>query len=652
MPYYGCVKMDKIGKQNLVSFRICKIDDIDNCPFCDEMRCSKHGKCFIKEKTEEQLDYILSPIDENIYLEACAGSGKTEALGLKAAYELSNWESRDSGIAFLSFTNDAKDTIDDRIKKYCTDKISSKHFIGTFSSFVHQYISQPFGYYQYDKLKSKKDASFTLVDRDTEANSHQWLKQYSVKFPAEHGKEILAHNIVPSHQVKWIVYETPVIDYYQSDYLQKVINKKRKEKGNQYLYAQDYFIKMIEEAKFIFNSDGFANFEDMNFIAVKVLKNNKLCELISKRFPLIFVDECQDLSLVELVLLYYLIKAGTKVHLVGDLNQAIYSFKEAIPERTEKFVNKLFETYRLTNNFRSTQHIVDFSVKLRKSEAIQGTLEGDIPPLYFEYEDECTLVESFESILNNYSIKINNSVVLSRGQSIIDKIKTSKNSLDKHRLIKAIQLWQHDIIEDKKEAMILLAKEITKWLDTPGAVLQYYCPKDYCESVFEWRLALRNILNELCDNPSTNSFSGLTYSEWYRKAKEALLSIFNNELKKCFTINGFDFESIKRKLKAPSGTADRLVDTLTTVSNTEMNIKTVHSAKGETYDAVLFVSGKTKASKESYWKNWFDNETEPNRIAYVACTRPRQLLCWALPKLSEEDKEIINELGMVEYILD
>ena len=602
----------------------------------------------------QQLDYILSPIDENIYLEACAGSGKTEALGLKAAYELSNWGSKDSGIAFLSFTNDAKDTIDDRIKKYCTDKISSKHFIGTFSSFVHQYISQPFGYYQYDELKSKKDASFTLVERDTEANSHQWLKHYRVNFPADPGKEIFAHNIVPSCKVKWIVDETPIINYYQLDYLQKVINKKRKERGNQYLYGQDYFIKMVEEAKSKFYSDGFANFEDMNFIAVKVLKNDKLCELISKRFPLIFVDECQDLSYVELVLLYKLIKMGTKVHLVGDLNQAIFSFKEAFPDRTEKFVNKFFKTYKLTNNFRSTQHIVDFSVKLRKSgSAIQGNLEGDIPPLYFEYEDECTLVESFESILDNYSISINNSIVLSRGQSIIDKIKSSNKALDKHRIIKAIQLWQNNTIEDKKEAMILLSKEITKWLETQtSAALQYYCPKDYCDSVFDWRIALRNIMNELCDNPSINSFDGLTYSEWYKSAKEIIPSIINRCVKECFSINSFDFESIKSKIIAPKGTAKESIDTTNNASSSEISIKTVHSAKGETYDAVLFVSGKTKASKESYWKNWLDNETEPNRIAYVASTRPRQLLCWALPKLSKEDKVIINELGMLKYIFD
>ena len=104
--------------------------------------------------------------------------------------------------------------------------------------------------------------------------------------------------------------------------------------------------------------------------------------------------------------------------------------------------------------------------------------------------------------------------------------------------------------------------------------------------------------------------------------------------------------------QAPSGTANKLVDTLNTASNTEINIKTVHSAKGETYDAVLYVSGKNGTYKESYWKNWLDNETEPNRIAYVACTRPRQLLCWALPKLSEEDRKTIGDLGMIEYVFN
>ena len=30
-------------------------------------------------------------------------------------------------------------------------------------------------------------------------------------------------------------------------------------------------------------------------------------------------------------------------------------------------------------------------------------------------------------------------------------------------------------------------------MSTTGMALQYYCPKEYCEDVFKWRLALRNI---------------------------------------------------------------------------------------------------------------------------------------------------------------
>lgn len=37
--------------------------------------------------SEEQLDFILHPIDKACFLKACPGSGKTEVVGIKAAYE-------------------------------------------------------------------------------------------------------------------------------------------------------------------------------------------------------------------------------------------------------------------------------------------------------------------------------------------------------------------------------------------------------------------------------------------------------------------------------------------------------------------------------------------------------------------------------------
>lgn len=41
-----------------------------------------------KELCEEQVDFILHPINKPCFLKACPGSGKTEVVGIKAAYEI------------------------------------------------------------------------------------------------------------------------------------------------------------------------------------------------------------------------------------------------------------------------------------------------------------------------------------------------------------------------------------------------------------------------------------------------------------------------------------------------------------------------------------------------------------------------------------
>ena len=61
--------------------------------------CKNFKECRIAEKTEEQLEYVMTSIKENVFLKACAGSGKTEVIGLKAAYEMKKWNSYNQGIA-------------------------------------------------------------------------------------------------------------------------------------------------------------------------------------------------------------------------------------------------------------------------------------------------------------------------------------------------------------------------------------------------------------------------------------------------------------------------------------------------------------------------------------------------------------------------
>lgn len=86
--------MTRREKKCALSVVLCGVDDITNCPHKCNGKCKLFGLCRIEDKTDEQLSYILAPIDKCIYLEACAGSGKTEVLGKKAAYEISQWQSK------------------------------------------------------------------------------------------------------------------------------------------------------------------------------------------------------------------------------------------------------------------------------------------------------------------------------------------------------------------------------------------------------------------------------------------------------------------------------------------------------------------------------------------------------------------------------
>ena len=102
--------MTKEKLQEEISKVVCAKPDNITCEECFKMArgqiCRGSKQCRISEKTEEQLEYVLSSIQENVFLKACAGSGKTEVVGLKTAYEIKKWKECNSGIAVLSFTND------------------------------------------------------------------------------------------------------------------------------------------------------------------------------------------------------------------------------------------------------------------------------------------------------------------------------------------------------------------------------------------------------------------------------------------------------------------------------------------------------------------------------------------------------------------
>ena len=68
-------------------------------------KCRHDNHCDLNNLSDRQIEYVLSSIKTDVYLNACPGSGKTEVVGIKCAYEMNLWSQRFSGIAILTFTN-------------------------------------------------------------------------------------------------------------------------------------------------------------------------------------------------------------------------------------------------------------------------------------------------------------------------------------------------------------------------------------------------------------------------------------------------------------------------------------------------------------------------------------------------------------------
>jgi hypothetical protein len=89
----------------------------------------------------------------------------------------------------------------------------------------------------------------------------------------------------------------------------------------------------------------------------------------------------------------------------------------------------------------------------------------------------------------------------------------------------------------------------------------------------------------------------------------------------------------------------------------DLRITTIHSIKGETLDAILLVSAPSKqGTQDGHWTQWLANsKTEAARLAYVASSRPKHLLTWAIPgPINQQEKDRIHNIGfhVVEMKID
>jgi DNA helicase II / ATP-dependent DNA helicase PcrA len=607
----------------------------------------------IKELSDEQADFIVSPLNQSIYLKACPGSGKTEVVGLKSAYEIADWKEKYSGLAILSFTRNAAKEISERISEY--NGINSTrypHYVGTIDSWLHKYLLNPFGHKIINFNGRNGDKSIHPI----ESGKFLFLSDYQSTLYNKENKP----------------YKIQVNDYYYR-FDEKI-------ESNKYDFSS---ISTYEKEELVTNKDnflkiGFCTYQDAEYICYKILKlNSNITKLLSKRFPYIFIDECQDLSYSQLYIFHVLHKAGVKLFFIGDLNQAIYEFRKVYTEKIEKFisVNKLIEK-ELTVNYRSNQKIVNVCCNLEKNINNRKTVyriegdnsqEGDFIYIY-QYDNIEVLPQIFKEYITeynrycneNYEINIKKSAILGRGYSLLSEIRTNLNyELDK------VELFANSLIcwnisnrtgNDMKNALQQIGKSISNLAyGGKGNYQQQYCPEGV--SQLEWRKFLYELIVKA--SKLIYPFGDKTWSDWTNNP----LKIFLKNEWDNLLIKGKKWEEVKNRIRVKSSKKKKIkeekqkdkkiVDTLSIAPSNfsdEIRIATIHSVKGETLDAVMLVSSETKNSEGGHYEHWISNSPEHNeyiRFAYVASSRPKHLLIWAIPKVKNKKNEIIEKLNNI-----
>ncbi len=124
---------------------------------------------------------------------------------------------------------------------------------------------------------------------------------------------------------------------------------------------------IMEQYDNVLKSDGLYDFDDMIQEAVKVLKKDAgFKATLSERYQFIMLDEFQDTNPSQFAIIKELTDYEKPLIMaVGDDDQAIYEFQGALSTNLTDFqAHYDAEVIALTENYRSTQEILDFSRKI------------------------------------------------------------------------------------------------------------------------------------------------------------------------------------------------------------------------------------------------------------------------------------------------
>lgn len=595
----------------------------------------------IYDLNEERIAYLQAR--GKIILNACPGSGKTTTIAQKII-ELEQSKEIDSysGIACLSFTNSAKDEINESYYKLSGKILRFPNHVSTIDSFINKFITLPF----YNILN--RDFNRPKILDHTNILDEMWKNEYIGRDGKlrEGLKRPLNNDEYKAKNNRSIFYAYPPSSIRIEPNGTFTVEGKTPSNGTVDIDKFKNYCQLIKQTQF---KKGLISTGDSAFIALHILKTNpKICQWLALRFPFIIIDEAQDNSLIQHAIFEELSKQGLKnIELIGDPYQSLYEWRDANPNEFLKKYNEdeNWNSFELTDNRRSPQNIIDIFSILRKAEDSKincvdnPTVANSIIVYKYSENNIQSIIKHYEELCSDSGFEKNNIVV--RGNSLKNQLlgKTTEERPWGIELPKEIITAKNRFLGNDIKNSINEMRTISIKLLNPESDYHQLkeIERDSKEDHF-FNSLLFQILNEL---PSFE----LSVADWTNQTH-----VFMKEKLSLDYDVDFNLRNRKSKYFNKEKTLNESVNIHFRKSYSESNIPitTIHQVKGKTLDSVLIFFNDKKHANNIVFEDISNPENsfpdEKKRLIYVAMSRPKKNLAMAFPE-TITDENIIDKFG-------
>ncbi|HQW80945.1 MAG TPA: ATP-dependent helicase [Pseudomonadota bacterium] len=553
----------------------------------------------------EQLQIIGSPLAPMSVI-ACAGSGKTFTAVRRLAQMRRQLGNNRGRVALLSFSNVAVNTFKQEYRQLtleapvgsCHDRVE----IDTLDSFITSNVLRPHAY----RTMGAQQAAFLVMGGEAFLNG---FKFNTDTYPRE----------ITTMQLG---VDNGEFYFYYAD------NDKARRLNT--VYASGIVSRLGRIGAYTHNLGRY-------WCHRTLADQPAILRAFAHRYPHILIDEAQDIGSAHEAIVEQLIGAGCQISLIGDPNQGIYEFAGANGAFLTRYgqrpeVNAL----SLTRNYRSVPAILDLANRLSTradtaDRAAPSTTHGAFFVPYRNADRE-KLVAAFQTSVAALDLKPSRSAVLCRARDMADRLAGNRGAPGQGTVK---SLAQAAIIRDHKRDFLgaykLAATSIVGLLADPpqGLVARITQPSHYPDDQL-----LRRLVWTFTRNPDSGlpaaTLPGDTH--WHPQLLErtkVLLAAIERDHGLASADNLGNKLSRRGLTNAPLiAAADLVVEN----DQTRIRVDTVHQAKGESLDAVLYM-----ANREHVDALLAGVGTEVGRIGYVAVTRARNLLWLGVPANALDD---------------